>query len=162
MFAGVNYGPDDLKRRARQVLTGESGPWLPRHLVAWPRGFVDLASTSSSSLNSLRSLNWGSGLGSSLSRPATANALPAYLQQSTCLSMARTAGQCIDFSPLRLVGHVERQVDRFSARRLDFCDQDGSSISVATTCAAPRANVSPQAAPIPEAAPVTIATLPFS
>ena len=48
----------------------------------------------------------------------------------------------IDFSPPRLVGHVERQVDRFSARRLDFCDQDGSSLSVATTCAASRANVS--------------------
>src|SRR5438477_1320296 len=67
----------------------------PRHLVAW--SWVQLGSRASPTTPVVirpRSLNGDFGLGSSLRRPATAKALPIYLQEPTYLRMAGTAGQC--------------------------------------------------------------------
>src|SRR5438477_861681 len=67
----------------------------PRHLVAW--SWVQLGSRASPTSPVVirpRSLNGDFGLGSSLRRPATAKALPVYLQEPTYLRRAGTAGQC--------------------------------------------------------------------
>jgi hypothetical protein len=82
MFVDVNHGPDDLKRRARQLpVQGYAG-------AQSKKGFAE----SGEDKKVLDAVGRGADqLG--VRRPATAKALPVYLQQPTYLRSGGTAGR---------------------------------------------------------------------